>query len=287
MSKLSVFDDRRCQLGEGPLWHPGRQQLFWFDILGNKLLSRREGRALTWSFDEAVSAAGWVSETELLIASETCLFRFDVNNGEQLPVQPLEADNPGTRSNDGRADPWGGFWISTMSWQEEAGAGSLYRYYQGALSKLESNLTIPNAICFPPDASCVYWADTKEGLLWRQPLEPLHGWPAGNKQLVIDFAALDLNPDGAIVDARGYIWSAQWGAGRVACYCPAGIERQIVSLPTSQTSCPAFGGERLDRLYVTTAARGLDAEDRAAGNVFSVPVGSGGQAEHRVKLVIG
>ena len=31
----SVFDDRRCELGEGPLWHPVREQLFWFDILAS------------------------------------------------------------------------------------------------------------------------------------------------------------------------------------------------------------------------------------------------------------
>ena len=28
----AVFDNRPCELGEGPLWHPERQQLFWFDI---------------------------------------------------------------------------------------------------------------------------------------------------------------------------------------------------------------------------------------------------------------
>jgi sugar lactone lactonase YvrE len=38
----TVFDDRRCELGEGPLWHPQRRQLFWFDILGKRLLSRTD-----------------------------------------------------------------------------------------------------------------------------------------------------------------------------------------------------------------------------------------------------
>ena len=27
-----IFDDAQCALGEGPLWHPEREQLFWFDI---------------------------------------------------------------------------------------------------------------------------------------------------------------------------------------------------------------------------------------------------------------
>lgn len=284
MSAPSVFDDRCCQLGEGALWHPRRQQLFWFDILENRLHSRQRGEAISWSFDEAVSAAGWISKTELLIASESMLFRFDLVTAERVPVHSLEANNPATRSNDGRADPWGGFWISTMGWQGEVGAGSLYRYYQGVLKKLVSDLSIPNAICFAPDASCAYWADTAEGQLWRQPLDPVHGWPTGNKQGVIDFAAQGLNPDGAIVDARGDIWSAQWGAGRVVRYSPEGREQQVITLPTPQTTCPALGGEALDTLYVTTAAQGLEADDGLGGRVFQYPVGIRGQAEHQVRL---
>lgn len=34
-----IFDNRPCELGEGPLWHPQRGQLFWFDIIGQRMLS--------------------------------------------------------------------------------------------------------------------------------------------------------------------------------------------------------------------------------------------------------
>ena len=74
-----VFDDRPCTLGEGALWHPERGQLFWFDILAGKLLSRDGDRRCEWSFTEMVSAAGWVDRTRLLIASETSLFLFDLD----------------------------------------------------------------------------------------------------------------------------------------------------------------------------------------------------------------
>ena len=36
----ALFDTRICDLGEGPFWHPDRQQLFWFDILGKRLLTQ-------------------------------------------------------------------------------------------------------------------------------------------------------------------------------------------------------------------------------------------------------
>ena len=108
---MAVFDDRRCELGEGPLWHPGRNQLFWFDILGKRLLTRTDGGARDWQFPDLVSAAGWVDDRSLLIASESALFRFDLDSGARSDLCALEADRPDTRSNDGRADPQGGFWI--------------------------------------------------------------------------------------------------------------------------------------------------------------------------------
>ena len=79
-----VFDKRSCRLGEGPLWHPERKQLFWFDILDKKFLSRQGDNQLEWAFDEHVSAAGWVSKDELLIASESQLFLFHLKTGARV-----------------------------------------------------------------------------------------------------------------------------------------------------------------------------------------------------------
>ncbi|MEP1696072.1 MAG: SMP-30/gluconolactonase/LRE family protein, partial [Paracoccaceae bacterium] len=44
---MTPFDDRVCALGEGPMWHPLRKQLFWFDILGKKLLSQLDGASMS------------------------------------------------------------------------------------------------------------------------------------------------------------------------------------------------------------------------------------------------
>ena len=71
-----IYDRRACELGEGALWHPQRNQLYWFDILGKRLLTRGPDGPAEWVFPDMVSAAGWLSETELLIASELALFRL-------------------------------------------------------------------------------------------------------------------------------------------------------------------------------------------------------------------
>ncbi|WP_136684074.1 SMP-30/gluconolactonase/LRE family protein [Falsirhodobacter xinxiangensis] len=271
-----IFDDTLCELGEGPFWHPERQQLFWFDILNHRLHTK--GRH--WQFDECVSAAGWIDRDQLLIASETGLWIFDLEKDEQSLLTVLEADRPETRSNDGRADPWGGFWIGTMGKKAEPGLGAVWRWHEGQLRKLHPGLTIPNAICF--HGTRAYFADTARGIVFKQELDAETGWPSAKKEVFLDLKADGLNPDGAVTDAEGRFWNAQWGAGRVACYAPDGTFLLAESFPASQTSCPAFGGEGMDTLFVTSAREGMGAPEAEAGMTFARTVAAKGVPAPRV-----
>lgn len=272
-----IHDPTPCQLGEGPLWHPTRNQLFWFDILGHTLHTKGQH----WQFDTYVSAAGWVDDKTLLVASATALSRFDLTTGKTTKVTPLEADNTVTRSNDGRADPRGGFWIGTMGINAEPGAGSIWRYHKGSLRRLFANITISNAICFHPDGQTAYFADTPTQKIMRVSLDN-DGWPKDAPSVHIDLTGTDLYPDGAVVDAAGNLHNAQWGAGRVATYAPDGTFLAATAIPGAQSTCPAFGGPTLSTLYCTTAATGRDGT--ADGLTYAVETDYIGQAEHRVQL---
>ncbi len=283
----SVYDTRRCELGEGPLWHPARAQLFWFDILAKTLHTVEAGQPKSWTFDAMVSAAGWVGRDEMLIASERALLRFDLATGQSVEICPLEADNPLTRSNDGRADPQGGFWIGTMGKQAQSGAGAIYRFYKGEMRKIFGNITISNAISFAPDGKTAHFADTVTGQVMRVGLDA-EGWPIGTPEVFLDLRAEGLNPDGAVVDADGLLWLAQWGAARVAAYAPDGSLVRSVAFDAPHTSCPAFGGADGRTLFCTTALQGMDEAARKAqpqaGMTFFAPSVALGQKEHQVIL---
>jgi sugar lactone lactonase YvrE len=277
-----IYDARACELGEGPLWHPVRNKLFWFDILNRTLHSK----ARSWTFPEYVSAAGWVDADALIVACETGLFRLNLTTGDR--TQLAQAGTPETRSNDGRADRQGGFWFGTMGKTAAKGAGAIWRWYRGELRQLFPGVTIPNSICFTPDGTAAHFSDTIEGKVMKVALDG-QGWPKGDPTVWLDLARAGVNPDGAVIDAEGRFWNAQWGAGRVACYGPDGVFLHAVDTPDApQSSCPAFGGPGLTTLYVTTALEHMDAEARArhpaSGQVFAFPGVGKGLPEQQVIL---
>lgn len=283
MTAVTVFDTTQCTLGEGPLWHPKRQQLYWFDINAHRLHTRTDNSTKHWQFEEYVSAAGWVNTDQMVIATETAVILFDLITGTHDRICALEADNPVTRCNDGRADPYGGFWIGSMGKNKEDGAGAIHRYYKGELRQLFAPITISNSICFTPDGGHAYFSDTPTGKIWRVALDG-HGWPKGDPELFLDLPADKYRPDGAVVDSAGDIWSAQYGHGKVVVFSPDGQEISSYAIPGSRTTCPAFGGPTLNTLFVTTANQQMDAPTEQDGQTFMLEVEATGQHEHRVDL---
>ena len=62
-------------------------------------------------------------------------------------------------------------------------------------------------------------------------------------------------PDGATVDAEGYVWSVEVYSGRLIRFDPNGVVDRIVGLPVQSTTSVIFGGADLDIAYVTSMAR--------------------------------
>ena len=138
---MRLLDPTPCELGEGAFWHPKRRSFLWFDILGLRLYERGPDGRTEWEMPELTSAMGWIGGGLVLLSGESGLALFDLDRGTREPLAAIAAEDAALRSNDGRADPWGGFWHSTMGKRAEPGAGGIWRWHKGELRHLFRNLT--------------------------------------------------------------------------------------------------------------------------------------------------
>ncbi len=289
---VTLVADIRNRLGEGCLWHPRLQRLFWLDILGRRLYWYAADGSFCDSINLGVmaSAASWVNDDALILAADDGIYLFGIYDHSLELLVPLEADRPGNRSNDGRCDPWGRFWIGTMDRNGAHGQGALYILNGDLrLECVRTGLTIPNSSAFSPDRRRAYLADSAEQTIFAFDLDPESGRIL-RERVFASTKGEDAVPDGSVVDSEGCLWNAQWDGWRIVRYRPDGHPDRIINLPVSRPTCPAFGGPNLRTLYVTSAREGLlpgDLEEQPeAGGVFALEVDVFGLLEPRFGLTI-
>jgi sugar lactone lactonase YvrE len=274
------------QLGEGPLWIPEEGALYWVDIDQRQILRFYPARDAVETFDveTRVTALAARASGGFVTATDKGLAFWDPQTRQLSFFADPEADKPATRFNDGAVDRQGRFWAGSMNEVDFVTPdGALYRLDpDGSLHTMEVGIPVSNGIGWSPDNRTMYFTDTMRQVILAYDFDPATGG-IGNRRPFAQVSEEGVLPDGLTVDSEGFVWSAQWGGGRVIRYDPDGRVDRVIELPAQQTSCPAFGGENLDELYITSAWGGLSEAERKkqplAGALFRVKVGVKGIPE--------
>jgi len=144
----------------------------------------------------------------------------------------------------------------------------------GGGKRFDEHFGCPNALCWSPDGDTLYVADSCDGWLYAYRFN-LADASVSQRRRFCRLDGLGI-PDGAAVDAEGYLWNARWGAGAVARISPAGALDRVIHLPTIQPTACCFGDPDRRTLYVTSARFGLSEErlraEPMAGGIFSIRV---------------
>ncbi|MCW2390283.1 sugar lactone lactonase YvrE [Sphingobium sp. B11D3B] len=257
-----VERDVRDELGEGTLWSARDNALYWTDILAPALnrLSLADGTVDRWAMPERL---GWVVERDqggFIAGFASGFARLSLDPLTIEPIGNPEPHLPDNRMNDGKADAGGTIWCGTMHSRIEGESGTLYRFTpDGRWTPMDSGYTVTNGPAFSTCGRWLYHTDTMRGLIYRFARTPDGG--IADREIFVRFGEGDGGPDGMTVDAEDGLWVAHWGAGRVSRFRPDGTLDHSISLPASQITNVAFAGEKLDRLFVTSAATGLPPSD--------------------------
>jgi sugar lactone lactonase YvrE len=292
MTPVEVWDRRRCTLGEGPVYDPASDTVFWVDILGSRILWRRADGSETGAFDTPGHPGAVIPRAGggfvLCLPPGPALRDEDGGtrpcgryaDADAVAGLPTPSGGPALRSNDAKPDPRGRLWLGTMAYDESPGAGALYRLDPGAPApvRVVGDVTVSNGLGWSPDGTRMYYVDSPTRRVDVFDYDASTGDLADRRQFVA-FSPDDGFPDGLCVDALGGVWVALWDGGAVRRYTADGsFDREVVVGTPRVTSC-AFAGAGLDWLVITTARVGHDSDRRAGltyrhrpGDVVGSPV---------------
>lgn len=268
------------ELGEGPVWHHEWNKFLFLNI-GEPLLYSWEPLTRKLCKKEISLRATALSLTDrftLLLAGEHSLVEFDPYANHTRPICSFEMERPNYRSNDGKTDAEGRFWFGTMQ-RDGLGEKGYFYQFDGNLHIQQSNLKVPNGLCWNDTGNILYFIDSFQYRILA--FDCLHGQLSGGRTVVADFSA-DYIPDGMTIDEEGMLWVAIWGGGCVNRYNPlTGALIGQVTVDAPQVSSCCFGGKELNRLLITTARTGMTEEALAeaplSGSVFEVQPGVRGR----------
>jgi xylono-1,5-lactonase len=270
-------------LGEGLCWDRGRQTLWWVDIHGQRLLAWNLGDApaIEWKSPQRI---GWAipcrDSEQLLVGLQEGFARVTPSAGRLDPdwvATPL--GSPSLRLNDAAADHSGAVWAGSLNWQDESRPeGSLFRLApDGTVRVVDRGYCVANGPALSPDQGRMLHTDSARRTIYAFDLDVAAG-EISNKRIWRLFDEEEGYPDGMCFDAEGCVWVAHWGGGCISRFDADGQLVRRVSIPAPLVTNVCFGGEALDRLFVTTAQVGMDAASKAAyplaGHLFEVdPLG--------------
>lgn len=279
-------------VGESPIWRAVEGALYWVDITAKWIhrIKLSGGQRESWRTAEQIGCIAFDRFGDLIAGMESGVFRLALlSNGTVEACRVAAPDFPldNMRFNDGRCDRQGRFWAGTMHKDMPAAhaVGALYclRPDLSLSTPIVEGLVTQNGLAWSPDGAVMYLADSHPTVrkIWAFDYDTVSGLPR-NRRVFVDMNLHPGRPDGAAVDIDGCYWICANDGGMLHRFTPAGTLDRSIALPVLKPAMCAFGGERMDTLFVTSI-RPVAEADRAnqpdAGAVFALLPGVQGLAE--------
>jgi sugar lactone lactonase YvrE len=298
----------RADLGEGPAWEIRTDCLYWVDIHRGHLhiFNPLEATDRLIEIGEFLGCAAPRRAGGLVLGlrSGFALLNPPLPNFE-LPIGDREASRsaagdgsgvglgiglnlshhlnpepqlPGNRFNDGKCDPAGRFLAGSMDDAEIEASGSLYALASdGSVRTLLTGTRISNGLTWSPDYRTFYFIDTPTRLVMAYDYDLASGEIANPRPAITVPPRLGW-PDGMTSDLEGMLWVAMWGGAKLTRWDPStGSLLAEIAVPALNVSSCCFGGPDLTDLYVTSARKGMHAQQLAqyplSGGLFRIRTG--------------
>lgn len=261
---------------------PGYSEGVVFDREGNAYISDvlngtiyridAAGKASAWAKTGAPNGHKILADGTHLVCdgSQHAVLRLSTS-GEVLGKASSECEGKLLRApNDLTLDPRGGFYFTDPGGSDEKNLIGTVHYVDtsGVTHLVAEGLAFPNGIVLRPDGKTLLVAESKFNHILEY--EVLAPGKLGAKKVFAKLPTksgeqIDNQPDGMCLDHEGNLYVAHYGMRQVQVLNPKGEVVRRYPGGNLTTSNVAFGGPKLDQLYITGA---LGEETKTRGGLF-------------------
>ena len=274
-------------LGEGPIWSPQDQALWWINCEQPPQVLRwspATGQCDRWAMPQRIGGFVPKASGGLLVALADGLYDFDPATGETRLRAPSTLP-PHVKLHECHCDRQGRFWIGAFDHHypadRNAAGASYFRLDGDRLVPQIDGISVANGLAFSPDGKTMYAAGAPGRKVEAFDIDPATG-AVSNRRTFLTLEDGYGFIDGATVDAEGGYWLAVVGVGALRRYRPDGTLDREIALPCSNPTKPAFGGADMGTLYVTSTKMAINTSApgyAANGGVFALRPGEKGIPE--------
>ena len=257
MSEVTPVVAADNHIGESPTWSASEQALWWINCEQEAAIFRwtpATGQLRSWPMPMRIGGLVLKASGGLLLALADGVYDFDPETGDLVlrARSPLPAH---VKLHECGCDRQGRFWTGSFDHRfpadRSAAGGAWFRLEGDTLVPVIQGIAVANGLAFSPDGRTMYAADTPSRVVKAYDLDPGTG-ALCNARPFVALAPGDGHIDGATVDAGGGYWLAVVGRSTIRRYLPDGTLDREIALPFSNPTKPAFGGEELEAMFITS-----------------------------------
>ena len=280
-SEPKILWKLKCKLGEGTLWVKEHNSIYFVDIKKKKFFSLdiKRNKKKIFSVNKEIGFLAHIKGNVFVLGLKGELRIQNINTKKIIKSIFLEKNLKLNRINDGKTDPAGNLWFGTMdNLERNIENGSLYKLDKKLImTKVDTNYRITNGPAFINQFN-FYHTDSSKKIIYKIKINK-------NNKIISKKVFKKLNPqegspDGMTIDINKNLWIAHYHGARISVLNTKAKLIHSIYLPAKNITNCAFGGQKNDQLFVTTATKGLNKADlqkfKYSGCLFSVKTNTKG-----------
>ncbi|HJO77274.1 MAG TPA: SMP-30/gluconolactonase/LRE family protein [Pelagibacteraceae bacterium] len=276
-------------LGEGTLWVPTLNSIFFVDIKKKKIfiLNTKSKKRKVLKVNKEIGFVSHIKRNIFALGLRSELRIVNFLSKKILYSTKIESAEQNNRLNDGKTDPMGRLWFGTMdNLERKKSSGSLYCLDKNLkLHKIDRKYFITNGPAFL-DKNNFYHTDSRKRIIYK--IKISNKLKILKKNIFLKFNKTDGSPDGMTTDVKNNLWVCHYGGGCISVYNLKATKIHKINLPVKNITNCTFGGFKNNELYISTARKGLKVNELIkyplSGSLFKTSVNIKGKRTMPFKL---